>query len=71
MFYNLKQYLTLPQEFYFATDDRFAPSSASICDLFDKIYLNSEPPRENQFPRITDKPFNLRTEERGDERENL
>lgn len=70
VFCNLKRQITVPQEFHFATDERIPPPSKEIIDLFDKLYLHSEPCHEKQLPRITTpNPFHLHTEERGQEKE--
>lgn len=36
LFSNAKHQITTPQEFHFATNDRFG-SSASMAELFDKV----------------------------------
>ncbi|CAI8617418.1 unnamed protein product [Vicia faba] len=66
---HMKKHVTEPQEFHFATNERFPPS-ASVADLFDKLSLKSEPARHKTVPRITTpNPFHLHTEERGAEKE--
>ncbi|XP_030546293.1 protein TPX2 isoform X3 [Rhodamnia argentea] len=69
MFCNTKRHLTQPQEFHFATDERF-PQPTAVFDLFDKLSLKSEPRQEIPIPRNTaPNPFHLHTEERGAEKE--
>ncbi|KAI4383317.1 hypothetical protein MLD38_009169 [Melastoma candidum] len=69
MFCNAKKLVTIPQEFHFATDERFPPP-AVICDIFDKLSLKSEPQKANPHPKKTPAiPFHLHTEERGAEKE--
>ncbi|KAF8043323.1 hypothetical protein BT93_A1611 [Corymbia citriodora subsp. variegata] len=69
MFCNTKKHITQPQEFHFATDERF-PQPTAVFDLFDKLSLKSEPRQENPIPRNTaPNPFHLHTEERGAEKE--
>ncbi|KAI3439860.1 uncharacterized protein J3R85_004271 [Psidium guajava] len=69
MFCNTKKHLTQPQEFHFATDERF-PQPTTVFDLLDKLSLNSEPQQEIRIPRNTaPNPFHLHTEERGAEKE--
>ncbi|XP_031393565.1 protein TPX2 isoform X1 [Punica granatum] len=69
VFCNTKKLLTRPQEFHFATDERF-PQPSAVFDLFDKLSLNSEPRHNNPIPRNTNpNPFHLHTEERGAEKE--
>lgn len=38
VFCNAKKHVTIPQEFHFATDDRFPPPAA-MCDMFDKVTI--------------------------------
>lgn len=69
MFCNTKKHITQPQEFHFATDERF-PQPTAVFDLFDKLSLKSEPRQENPIPRNTaPNPFHLHTEERGAQKE--
>lgn len=69
MFCNTKKHKTQPQEFHFATDERF-PQPTAVFDLFDKLSLKSEPRQENPIPRNTaPNPFHLHTEERGAQKE--
>ncbi|KAI4385027.1 hypothetical protein MLD38_003099 [Melastoma candidum] len=69
MFCNAKKLVTIPQEFHFATDERFPPPAA-MCDMFDKLSLKSNPQLENPLPKKTPAiPFHLHTEERGAEKE--
>ncbi|KAI4325131.1 hypothetical protein MLD38_030554 [Melastoma candidum] len=69
VFCNAKKLVTVPQEFHFATDERFPPPAA-MCDIFDKLSLKSQPHEENPLPRKTaPNPFHLHTEERGAEKE--
>ncbi|XP_027191283.1 protein TPX2 [Cicer arietinum] len=67
---HTKKHVTEPQEFHFATNERFPPPAA-VADLFDKLSLKSEPARNhNTIPRTTTpNPFHLHTEERGAEKE--
>lgn len=68
IFCHMKKHVTEPQEFHFATSERFPPPTA-VADLFDKLSLKSEPAR-NTIPRTTTpNPFHLHTEERGAEKE--
>ncbi|KEH30703.1 targeting protein for Xklp2 protein [Medicago truncatula] len=68
LFCHMKKHVTEPQEFHFATSERFPPPTA-VADLFDKLSLKSEPAR-NTIPRTTTpNPFHLHTEERGAEKE--
>ncbi|CAG7867621.1 unnamed protein product, partial [Brassica rapa] len=69
IFCNTKKHITIPQEFHFATDERISKPN-SVFDAFDKLSLTSESCHEKPLPRITaPNPFNLRTEERGAEKE--
>ncbi|XP_010475004.1 PREDICTED: protein TPX2-like [Camelina sativa] len=69
IFCNTKKHITIPQEFHFATDERISRPD-SVLDIFDKLSLNSESFHEKPLPRKTaPNPFNLRTEERGAEKE--
>ncbi|KAL0732284.1 hypothetical protein Bca4012_008493 [Brassica carinata] len=69
IFCNTKKHITIPQEFHFATDERISRPN-SVLDAFDKLSLTSESCHEKPLPRITaPNPFNLRTEERGAEKE--
>uniref|UniRef100_A0A1J3FXB3 Protein TPX2 n=1 Tax=Noccaea caerulescens TaxID=107243 RepID=A0A1J3FXB3_NOCCA len=69
IFCNTKKHITIPHEFHFATDERISRPS-SVFDIFDKLSLNSECCHEKPLPRNTaPNPFNLRTEERGAEKE--
>ncbi|KAK4795485.1 hypothetical protein SAY86_027811 [Trapa natans] len=69
LFCNTKKHLTQPEEFHFATDERF-PQPTTVIDLFDKLSLNSENRHDNLLPRkTTPNPFHLHTEERGAEKE--
>ncbi|XP_010482506.1 PREDICTED: protein TPX2-like [Camelina sativa] len=69
IFCNTKKHITIPQEFHFATDERISRPD-SVLDIFDKLSLNSESFHEKPLPRNTaPNPFNLRTEERGAEKE--
>ncbi|CAH8381565.1 unnamed protein product [Eruca vesicaria subsp. sativa] len=69
IFCNTKRHVTIPQEFHFLTDERISQHN-SVIDLFDKLSLNSESFRERPLQRNTaPKPFLLRTEERGAEKE--
>ncbi|CAA7035164.1 unnamed protein product [Microthlaspi erraticum] len=69
IFCNTKKHITIPHEFHFATDERISRPS-SVLDIFDKLSLNSECCHEKPLPRNTaPNPFNLRTEERGAEKE--
>ncbi|XP_038981997.1 protein TPX2-like isoform X2 [Phoenix dactylifera] len=68
---NPRPQITTPQEFHFATNDRFGPS-ATMVELFDKLSLHSESShRDNrEVAGITmPNPFHLKTEERGFEKE--
>ena len=69
VFCHMKKNVTEPQEFHFATNERFAPPA--VADLFDKLSLKSEPARNNNtIPKVTTpNPFHLHTEERGAEKE--
>jgi targeting protein for Xklp2 len=33
----MKKHVTEPQEFHFATNERFPPPPTSVADLFDKV----------------------------------
>ncbi|CAH8251063.1 unnamed protein product [Arabidopsis lyrata] len=69
IFCNTKKHITIPQEFHFATDERISRPD-SVLDIFDKLSLNSESCHEKPLPRNTaPNPFNLKTEERGAEKE--
>ncbi|RID49060.1 hypothetical protein BRARA_I05525 [Brassica rapa] len=69
IFCNTKKHITIPQEFHFATDERISKPN-SVLDAFDKLSLTSESCHEKPLPRKTaPNPFNLRTEERGAEKE--
>ncbi|EOA36809.1 hypothetical protein CARUB_v10008388mg [Capsella rubella] len=69
IFCNTKKHITIPHEFHFATDERISRPD-SVLDIFDKLSLNSESCHEKPLPRNTaPNPFNLRTEERGAEKE--
>ncbi|KAJ0229340.1 Protein TPX2 [Hirschfeldia incana] len=69
IFCNTKKHITIPQEFHFATDERISKPN-SVFDAFDKLSLTSESCHEKPLPRNTaPNPFNLRTEERGAEKE--
>jgi targeting protein for Xklp2 len=69
IFCNTKKHITIPQEFHFATDERISRPE-SVLDIFDKLSLNSESCHEKPLPRNTaPNPFNLKTEERGAEKE--
>ncbi|KAL0865642.1 hypothetical protein Bca101_044760 [Brassica carinata] len=69
IFCNVKKHITIPQEFHFATDERIS-QPCSVLDIFDKLSLTSDSCHEKPLPRNTaPNPFNLRTEERGAEKE--
>ncbi|XP_010929249.1 protein TPX2 [Elaeis guineensis] len=71
LFSHAKHQITTPQEFHFATNDRFG-HSATMAELFDKLSLHSESshPDRKEAPTITKpNPFHLKTEERGFEKE--
>ncbi|WJX50936.1 hypothetical protein P8452_37179 [Trifolium repens] len=70
IFCHMKKHVTEPQEFHFATNERFPPPT-SVADLFDKLSLKSEPAcNRNTIPKVTTpNPFHLHTEERGAEKE--
>lgn len=40
MFCNEKKLVTIPQEFHFATNERFPPPAA-MCDMFDKVPMRA------------------------------
>ncbi|CAF2309973.1 unnamed protein product [Brassica napus] len=69
IFCNMKKHITIPQEFHFATDERIS-QPCPVVDIFDKLSLTSDSCHEKPLPRNTaPNPFNLRTEERGAEKE--
>ncbi|KAF8111729.1 hypothetical protein N665_0073s0085 [Sinapis alba] len=69
IFCNMKKHTTIPQEFHFATDERIS-RPCPVVDIFDKLSLTSDSCHEKPLPRNTaPNPFNLRTEERGAEKE--
>ncbi|CAF1923604.1 hypothetical protein Bca4012_069652 [Brassica carinata] len=69
IFCNMKKHITIPQEFHFATDERIS-QPCPVVDIFDKLSLTSDSWHEKPLPRNTaPNPFNLRTEERGAEKE--
>ncbi|CAH8313443.1 unnamed protein product [Eruca vesicaria subsp. sativa] len=69
IFCNKKKHITIPQEFHFATDERIS-QPCSVVDIFDKLSLSSDSCHEKPLLRHTaPNPFNLRTEERGAEKE--
>ncbi|XP_045820364.1 protein TPX2 isoform X2 [Trifolium pratense] len=70
IFCHMKKHVTEPQEFHFATNERFPPPTA-VADLFDKLSLKSEPAcNRNTIPKVTTpNPFHLHTEERGAKKE--
>ncbi|KAJ0245167.1 Protein TPX2 [Hirschfeldia incana] len=69
IFCNMKKHATIPQEFHFATDERIS-RPCPVEDIFDKLSLTSDSCHEKPLPRNTaPNPFNLRTEERGAEKE--
>ncbi|KAL5080315.1 hypothetical protein RYX36_008736 [Vicia faba] len=69
IFLHMKKHVTEPQEFHFATNERF-PQSASVAGLFDKLSLKSKPARHKTVPRITTlNPSHFHIEERGVEKE--